>query len=126
MELYGLTKALVIQHAAELARREPALAACFSVTPGWVNTSIIHPADLNTTTGERKCAQQAGSPCPYSPQQGAAVMAVCAGELPAASGSYISRMDGCQAQAPVGHGFLPAMGARLYERALAWANESSA
>jgi NAD(P)-dependent dehydrogenase (short-subunit alcohol dehydrogenase family) len=97
IELYGVTKSLLVQHAAELARREHGIIA-YSLTPGWVNTSINHiqPADLNTTQGRRKCYEQRGSPCPFIPEQGAAVTAVCALEHPAPSGAYISRPDGCR------------------------------
>eukprot|EP00656_Telonema_subtile_P021237 TRINITY_DN22271_c0_g1_i1.p1 TRINITY_DN22271_c0_g1~~TRINITY_DN22271_c0_g1_i1.p1 ORF type:complete len:221 (-),score=25.03 TRINITY_DN22271_c0_g1_i1:16-678(-) len=94
LEYYGVTKSLMIQHAAELARREQDLTA-YAITPGWVNTSIISVVDLNSTVGRRKCAEQADSPCPYTPEQGSAVIGVCALENPGPSGSYISRPDRC-------------------------------
>lgn len=125
IELYGVTKSLLIQHAAELARREHGIIA-YSLTPGWVNTSINHiqPADLNTTMGRRKCYEQRGSPCPFIPEQGAAVIAVCALEYPAPSGAYISRPGACRREAPAPHGFSDSMGALLYSKSLQWANAS--
>ena len=61
VEVYGVTKTLLIHHAAELALREPAVSA-FAVTPGWVNTSIIKvssdygkltPSEILCMTGSR-------------------------------------------------------------------------
>lgn len=122
VEVYGLTKSLLIHHTAELARREPAISS-FAVTPGWVNTSIIKVVDLNSTIGRRKCAQQKACPCPFSPEQGAAVIGVCALESPGPSGSYISRPDECtQGEAVAAHGFRAEMGSELYSMSMRWSN----
>lgn len=122
IEVYGVTKSLLVQHAAELARREPRIKA-YSVTPGWVNTSIIKAVDLNSTVGRRKCAEQALCPCPFTPEEGAAVIAVCALDInPGPSGSYISRPDACESEGYASHGFTEALGPVLYAKSLSWAN----
>lgn len=122
IEVYGLTKSLSIRHIQELARREPSITT-YAVTPGWVNTSIIKVVDLNSTVGRRKCAEQSACPCPFSPEQGVAVIGVCLLENPGPSGSYISRPDECTpGEAVVAHGWVDGLGAALYAKSLSWAN----
>jgi len=122
LELYGFTKAILIQYISELHRREAAFGRFvhgYSLTPGWVNTSLTRRVPLNSTVAQRKCREQLGYPCPFTPSEGATISVFAALEAPISeSGSYVSRIKKCQVDTPTSHGFKPAMGAELYTRAL--------
>ena len=122
LELYGFSKFLLMEHARELSRREaPRHLQVFSLTPGWVNTSLTRSIKMDSPVAKRKCGMQAGYPCPFTPEEGAAITTVCA--LRATdSGAYYSRIKSCEPDSIVTHGFEPSMGPVLYERSKAWAN----
>lgn len=123
VELYGFTKFLLMEHAVELGRRE-ALGAynvqAFSLTPGWVNTSLTRNIKMNSTVARRKCAAQSPCACPFTPDEGAAIVAFAALRANQ-SGAYYSRLRDCQTDSIVSHGFNASMGPELYERSLQWA-----
>lgn len=126
IELYGFTKSLVIQHAKNLAERMlqegngTAKVEAFSLSPGWVNTSLTNMIPMNSTTAKRKCtAQGHNNPCPFSPEEGAAISVFCA-LYATESGAYYSRIRECQTDTATSHGFTEAMGPELYRRTLQW------
>lgn len=119
VELYGFTKFLSIQHALELSRREDSNVEAFSLTPGWVNTSLASPNETSPEQAKEKCKLQYPDPCPYTREEGAAMTAVCA-LLNIRSGGYYSRINGCQEEVVElkRSGFQVSMGAELYNRSL--------
>mmetsp|Transcript_114718 Transcript_114718/g.180616 ORF Transcript_114718/g.180616 Transcript_114718/m.180616 type:complete len:372 (+) Transcript_114718:44-1159(+) len=119
VELYGFTKFLSIQHALELSRREDSNVEAFSLTPGWVNTSLASPKETSPEQAKEKCKLQYPDPCPYTPEEGAAMAAVCALRN-IRSGGYYSRIKGCQEEVVElkRSGFQVSMGAELYNRSL--------
>jgi len=96
---YGVAKFLNIQHAVALAEREARSGIkAFSLTPGFAATSMTHHFDPADPMMKRVCDAQVHpnpalppNPCPFSADQGAAVIAhLVVGEgLP--SGGYFSR-----------------------------------
>eukprot|EP00746_Dinoflagellata_sp_MGD_P007708 gnl/MRDRNA2_/MRDRNA2_115316_c0_seq1.p1 gnl/MRDRNA2_/MRDRNA2_115316_c0~~gnl/MRDRNA2_/MRDRNA2_115316_c0_seq1.p1 ORF type:complete len:374 (+),score=65.66 gnl/MRDRNA2_/MRDRNA2_115316_c0_seq1:88-1209(+) len=126
VELYGFTKSLAIQHAKNLAERMllegngTTHVEAFSLSPGWVNTSLTNMIPMNSTTAKRKCeAQGHNNPCPFSPEEGAAISVFCALNA-TESGAYYSRIRECQTDTATSHGFSDAMGPELYRRTLQW------
>merc|ERR1719433_1513469 len=65
------------------------------------------------------------NPCPFSAEQGAAVIAVCAAGQAHPSGAYFSRTWACQEQPIAMQGFTDEMQLSLYERSLGWVGLSS-
>ena len=127
LELYGFSKSLLMQHAIELSRREPGdQLQAYSLTPGWVNTSLTRDIKMDSPVAKRKCKMQAGYPCPFTPSEGAAISTFCALKATEA-GAYYSRINSCEPASITTHGFQPWMGPVLYERSQAWtqANLSS-
>lgn len=124
---YGIAKFLNVQHAAALAQREKDNGVeAFSLTPGFALTSMTKGFDPTSPKAKVFCEQQVhpdpslpANPCPFSAEQGAAVIAFCAtGE--ARSGAYYSRTFACEERSPVQQGFTPEMQLELYSRSLAW------
>ncbi|CAE6943062.1 WWOX [Symbiodinium natans] len=115
---YGIAKTMLIEHAAALALREdPSKVAAFAITPGYVNTSIT----IGDNVTRRCLTQPPPNPCPFTPQEGAAVSVYCAAAAAESlSGSYISRVLECSPQEPVHNGFTRAMLPELYSRSLQW------
>mmetsp|Transcript_43771 Transcript_43771/g.81695 ORF Transcript_43771/g.81695 Transcript_43771/m.81695 type:complete len:357 (-) Transcript_43771:93-1163(-) len=130
---YGVAKFLQIQHAAELAQREGnhGVEAC-SLTPGFVLTSLTEKIDFDSPWVKAVCEQQVQpdpklprNSCPFSAEQGAAVIAHCAtGDI--RNGAYYSRDWACEERQVVTHGFTQATRAELYEKSLTWVAESKA
>jgi len=122
---YGISKFAQIQHAAELAGRESTNGVkAFSVGPGYVVTGMTNVSGVNFT---KSCQYLQGppynipeDPCPYTAQQGAAVMVGCA--LRAMhSGGWYTRYTDCSDDRPVEeHGFTLAMRPELYRRSRQW------
>jgi len=124
---YGISKFALIEHAAQLAVREgPNSIQAFSVCPGFVVTGMTNTSKRNFT----KACQMMNSgpfhqdPCPYTPQQGAAVIAACA-MLQPHSGGWYTRYTGCSETQPVMHGFTMAMQSDLYSRSLQWVSHDT-
>jgi NAD(P)-dependent dehydrogenase (short-subunit alcohol dehydrogenase family) len=119
VELYGFTKLLSIEHVLELARREGSNVKAFSLTPGWVNTSLASPHETSPEQAKEKCKLQKPDPCPYSSEEGAAIIAFCALRS-TVSGGYYSRIKRCQEDLVETNrsGFREPMGSELYNRSL--------
>jgi len=123
VELYGFTKLLVIEHALELSRREGSNVKAFSLTPGWVNTTLTQGID--PVQAKEKCAEQEygvapkTNPCPFTPEEGAAITVFCALRS-TVSGGYYSRIKHCQEDVvqSKSSGFQDSMGPELYKRSL--------
>jgi len=117
VELYGFTKLLSIEHALELSRREGVNVKAFSLTPGWVNTSLA--SDASPKQAKEKCKLQLPAPCPYTREEGAAITAFCALRS-TVSGGYYSRIKNCQEDVvdSKDSGFQESMGPGLYNRSL--------
>ncbi|CAE7760064.1 WWOX [Symbiodinium pilosum] len=130
---YGVAKFLQIQHAAALANREAenGVEAC-SLTPGFVLTSLTEKVDIHSPFVKAVCQQQVhptpelpANSCPFSADQGAAVIAYCAtGSI--RSGAYYSRSFACEEHAVTMEGFTESMQPELYTKSLAWAGEALA
>lgn len=117
---YGLSKLALIEHAAELSVREARNdIQAFSVAPGFVNTPINWRNETWACT-----ATQEQTPCPYTPEQGAAVIAACALTATQAGG-FFSRKSGCSEDLVRPHGFTMAMRPELYDRSLQWVGLTS-
>lgn len=116
--LYGLAKLLQIEHAAELTVREAKAKSgvtAYSLCPGLVVTDMTkeHPEIF------KQCKQIPGfqTPCPYSPQQGAAVITYTTlGD--AQPGLWYERRKGCTASPIFTNGFTDTMRPELYSRSL--------
>jgi len=128
---YGVAKFLQIQHAAELARRESSNGVeASSLTPGFALTSLTEKVDIHSPFVKAVCQQQVhplpdlpANSCPFSADEGAAVIAHCAvGNI--RSGAYYSRTFACAEHPVTMHGFTESMQAELYEKSLAWAGET--
>jgi len=124
VELYGFTKLLVIEHALELSRREGSTVKAFSLTPGWVNDTLGNPTGgIDPVQAIEKCDEQRygtpPNPCPYTPEEGAAIIVFCALRS-IVSGGYYSRIKHCQEDvvASKSSGFRDSMGPELYSRSL--------
>lgn len=117
VELYGFTKLLTMEHARALALREGNNVHAFSLTPGWVNDSLGVFPGISPVAVREKCRLQRPDPCPYTPEEGAAVTAFCALRSKG-SGGYFSRIKGCREDVVVGNGFSEGMRKELYERSL--------
>lgn len=127
---YGIAKFLNAQHAAVLAIREAknGIESC-SLTPGFALTGMTRRF-VNTSGVEAQCKAQRHpdpsiptNPCPFSADEGAAVLAYCAtGSI--RSGAYYSRTYACQEQPIVMQGFTRAMQLELYEKALGWVKQA--
>jgi len=120
---YGISKFAQIQHAAELADREAANnVQAFSLCPGLVVTGMTNVSKQNFTQTCKVLPQygMTQDPCPYTAQQGAAVIASCALKA-SSSGAWYTRYTGCSDDKPVvEHGFTLSMRHALYERSLQW------
>ncbi|CAK9110778.1 WW domain-containing oxidoreductase [Durusdinium trenchii] len=126
---YGVAKFLNAQHAAALARREAAhgIETC-SLSPGFVLTPMTERfINSSGPTGAKEiCREQIhpgpglpANPCPFTPEEGAAVIAYCAtGRI--RSGAYYARSYACEEQLVKEQGFTEQMQEALYEKALAW------
>merc|ERR1739844_507495 len=60
------------------------------------------------------------NPCPFTPDEGAAITTFCALRA-TQTGSYLSRINKCETDSVVSHGFHITMGPELYRRSLQWA-----
>jgi len=127
---YGIAKFLMIQHAAELAEREKnADVKAFSLTPGFVLTSMTHGWDPDTPWSRIVCDEQVHpdganpnmppNPCPFTADQGAAAIAACVAPF-APNGAYISRARACGKAPVVMHGMTKELRSELYNKSLAW------
>jgi len=123
--LYGTAKWLLIQHAAELAKREakpvPAKGAgvkAFSVHPGSARTSH------HGLPWENICnvwyPQLPPYQCPFTPNQAVSVVGVVALHDGLESGGYYSRVEECGLSEVAAHGFTQEMGPELYDRTKLW------
>eukprot|EP00930_Biecheleria_cincta_P104843 TRINITY_DN9728_c0_g2_i1.p1 TRINITY_DN9728_c0_g2~~TRINITY_DN9728_c0_g2_i1.p1 ORF type:complete len:382 (+),score=34.19 TRINITY_DN9728_c0_g2_i1:52-1197(+) len=130
---YGIAKFLNIQHAAALAMMESSNGIkAFSLTPGFALTSMTKHVDPTSPGAKAFCEGQVhpdaslpANPCPFSADQGAAVIAFCASG-PSRSGAYYSRTYACEERPTVQHGFTESMQLELYNRSLAWVGELTA
>jgi len=126
--IYGVTKLLQIEHAAELAKREQGSGPeVYSICPGLINGGLGPEV-------EALCNEQwinppgvfRQSPCPYTPQVGAAVIAFAAlhshSEM---NGKWLVRNRDCDVKAPFLSGFPSDQQSTLYESSLAWAGLKS-
>jgi len=126
---YGIAKFLNIQHAAAVARREErAGVQAFSLTPGFALTSMTQHYDPSDPKMQSICAQQVApdpslprNPCPFSAEQGAAVIAYLATGQGLTSGAYFSRTWACEQRPVVMQGFSEESVLELYKRSLQWA-----
>eukprot|EP00929_Paragymnodinium_shiwhaense_P111276 TRINITY_DN7904_c0_g1_i3.p1 TRINITY_DN7904_c0_g1~~TRINITY_DN7904_c0_g1_i3.p1 ORF type:complete len:263 (+),score=41.13 TRINITY_DN7904_c0_g1_i3:315-1103(+) len=118
VELYGFTKFFAIQHARALAQLHDPAVQAFSLTPGWVNDSLGVFPGISPTAVKYKCSLQEPDPCPYTPEEGAAITAFCALEG-TQSGGYYSRIKHCQEDEIFSNGFTDSMLSELYSRSLA-------
>lgn len=123
--LYGFSKLLMIEHAAQLAENEKQHGIkAFSLCPGFVATNMTNHGMSQIAM----CVFMWGmhlfgksvkqSTCPYTAQQGAAVIAFTALDDDARSGGFFTRYSGCQEAIVEPHGFAVAMRPELYERSL--------
>jgi len=126
---YGVAKTMQIMHAQELAARESVNGVtAFSICPGYVNTSMTAPGgasglEIAVVTKISclafKVAGQAA--CPYSPEQGAAVLAYAGLRAEAKySGEWYTRYTGCQPDKVATNGFSSDMRPELYAKSLEW------
>jgi retinol dehydrogenase-13 len=113
--IYGFSKLMMIEHAAELNAREAAAGVtAYSLCPGLVVTGMTkdHPEIFQMCKLYGPAFQK---PCPYNAQQGAAVIAYAAlGDLK--PGLWYERRAGCSASSITPHGFTDAMRPDLYIR----------
>merc|ERR1712232_1282291 len=101
---YGAGKFLNIMHARGLAQRELQNGVeAFSINPGLVLTAATKEFDPNSPVGKKVCkARSHPSPslppqaCPFSPAQGAAVIAYAATSPKARPGTYYDRLFACE------------------------------
>jgi len=123
---YGVAKFLQTQHAAELALREQHSGVqAFSLTPGFALTSMTSHFDPNVVKNicrkqEHPKPELPVNPCPFTAEQGAAVVAHCAVGN-ATNGAYFSRPLACEESPVVSHGMTASTRHELYERSLRWA-----
>mmetsp|Transcript_82672 Transcript_82672/g.237617 ORF Transcript_82672/g.237617 Transcript_82672/m.237617 type:complete len:361 (-) Transcript_82672:6-1088(-) len=122
---YGIAKFANVQHAAALAQREHGAGVrAFSLTPGFALTSMtsgIDPSKAFCDTQRHPDPSLPANPCPFSAEQGTAVVALCAaGDEKLISGAYYSRTFACETRPIVMQGFTEAMQHELYERSLRW------
>lgn len=125
---YGIGKFAQVQHAAALARREAAAGVeAFSVTPGLALTGMTSGIDPDSPVIKAFCQAQIHpspelppNPCPFSAEQGAAVIAACAAGQVSPSGAYFSRTLACGESPIAMQGFTEAMQDEFYERSLGW------
>eukprot|EP00927_Polykrikos_kofoidii_P079254 TRINITY_DN76037_c0_g1_i1.p1 TRINITY_DN76037_c0_g1~~TRINITY_DN76037_c0_g1_i1.p1 ORF type:complete len:364 (+),score=42.16 TRINITY_DN76037_c0_g1_i1:71-1162(+) len=124
---YGIAKFLQTQHSAAVAKREAVHGVhAFSVTPGFALTSMTSGFDPDSPGIKRICEPQVHpdpslprQSCPFTPGQGAAVIAFCAVGK-AKSGAYYSRGFACEERPVVNHGMTEQMQADLYMKSLEW------
>jgi len=114
---YGLSKWLMIQHAAELAEREASNGVkAFSVCPGLVDTDMTRPYP----SLKKSCVGPgAQSPCPYTVDQGSVITVYAA--LVADQPGWYRRWKQCTAGAVEMHGFTESMRPELYQKSRTWA-----
>jgi len=114
----GIANLLKVQHAAELSRRELGNGIeAFAVDPGLVRTPMTRY--INFTSACKGCS----APCPFTPGQGASVIAVCMLQN-LDPGGYYKRDRGCRKGVLVENGFKKFMVPELYSRSLTWAGIS--
>jgi len=112
--LYGFSKLMMIEHAAELSAREAKSGVmAYSLCPGLVVTNMTKAdPDLFKACNYSMFVQK---PCPYTAQQGAAVITYAAlGD--AQPGFWYQRRLGCKAGSVERSGFTDAMRPELYSR----------
>jgi len=116
---YGLSKFAMIQHAAELAKREADNGImAFAIMPGFVYSPQVERGHKNIT---KVCEgmKDYQHVCPYTSEQGAAVIAYCAFHA-SISGALFDRVYTCAAVPGDSHGFTPSMRPEFYRRSLQW------
>jgi len=132
---YGVAKFLNIQHARALAVREQHTGVqAFSLTPGFALTSMTKGhIDPSNPRMKSICAQQVRpdpslpqNPCPFSAEQGAAVIAYLAVGSALENGAYYSRTWACEVRPVVMQGFPEDAASELYTRSLTWAGVDAA
>lgn len=116
--MYGFSKLMMIEHAAELTARESSAGVtAYSLCPGLVVTPMTKDGDFIKASCAAMSPPQ--DPCPFNAQQGAAVIAHAAlGD--ATPGLWYQRRMGCKAGVIVPHGFTDAMRPELYKRSREW------
>merc|ERR1712176_1461399 len=104
----------MIEHAAELTKREaPSGVTAFSLCPGLVVSDMT---TANPDFIKKACSNpNFQKPCPYNPQEGAAVIAYTALDN-AKPGLWYQRRKGCSAGIVVTNGFMDSMRPELYRR----------
>lgn len=115
--LYGFSKLMMIEHAAELSAREAKSGVtAYSLCPGLVVTDMTKAnPDIFKACNATGPAHFDQKPCPYNPQQGAAVITYAAlGD--AQPGLWYQRRLGCKAGTVERSGFTDAMRPELYSR----------
>jgi len=114
--LYGFSKLMMIEHAAELSAREAKSGVtAYSLCPGLVVTDMTkaNPEIFKVCNDTHSAFVQ--KPCPYNAQQGAAVITYAAlGD--ALPGLWYQRRLGCKAGIVERSGFTDAMRPELYIR----------
>lgn len=116
---YGFSKWAMIQHAAELAKREADNGImAFAIMPGYVLTPQVQRSPKNYTKicEEIMITQHL---CPYTSEQGAAVIAYCAFHANI-SGALFDRVSTCGEVPGDSHGFKASMRPEFYRRSLEW------
>eukprot|EP00405_Crypthecodinium_cohnii_P018862 CAMPEP_0206464826 /NCGR_PEP_ID=MMETSP0324_2-20121206/27449_1 /ASSEMBLY_ACC=CAM_ASM_000836 /TAXON_ID=2866 /ORGANISM="Crypthecodinium cohnii, Strain Seligo" /LENGTH=381 /DNA_ID=CAMNT_0053937535 /DNA_START=35 /DNA_END=1180 /DNA_ORIENTATION=- len=127
---YGISKFAMIQHARALARREDeSKVKAYSLTPGFVATSMTSGFDPSSPFAKLVCKGQVhpdpsipANPCPFSADQGAAMIVDLAtgADSDATNGAYFSRTWACQQRPIIEQGFTDKMLGEFYDRALSW------
>lgn len=126
---YGIAKFANIMHAKALAQEEGNHGIqAFSVTPGFVATPMT--AGFDKTRRKMICDDQmkknSANTCPFTPEAGAAVIAMCATGQDLKNGAYYSKSDGCKAAAVTMQGFEESMIKELYTTSQKWVGATSA
>mmetsp|Transcript_15310 Transcript_15310/g.30102 ORF Transcript_15310/g.30102 Transcript_15310/m.30102 type:complete len:350 (+) Transcript_15310:70-1119(+) len=114
--LYGFSKLMMIEHAAELSAREAKSGvSAYSLCPGLVVTDMTQANPDIFKMCNSSLSSWIQKPCPYNPQQGAAVITYTAlGD--ALPGLWYQRRFGCKAGTVERSGFTDAMRSELYSR----------
>jgi len=131
---YPHAKFLQNQYTPELARREVGNGvSAFAFSPGLVGTEILFSeyGSVDSPAMKFVCSFQTvpnetgidwsglpPNPCPFTPEQAAAGIALTAAGTAVQSGSYFARQLGCANKALNMQGFTEARQAELYERSL--------
>lgn len=119
-DLYGVSKMLMIEHAAELAKREVLNGiGAFSIGPGFTETAMTHGFDWACMLYELPGPWMHQWPCPYTTGQGAAVI-IHAALRATHSGAWYTRYTGCKESRVTMSGFTEKMQPLLYNHSLAW------